>query len=283
MPDIHRPEQTDVPELSRILFEAFNDIATKHGFPPDFPNVEFCQAVVGLLMSNEQVYSAGAFDDAGRPRGSNFMNMWGDVAGIGPISVDIDAQDGGFGRALMLDALRRAKESGFEMVRLMQDGFNMRSLALYAQLGFVTKEPVSYMQLSEKGPIDANFRTATPTDFDAMDALCQSIYHISRKGEYISLSQSGLPIHVIDRGHIAGYLVGTAFGHGVAETDDDLLALWAGVGASAPGGNATCCLRQGDLYRRALAAGHRNQKVMNLMAHGPYEDPTGTWAPSVMF
>ena len=36
-------------------------------------------------------------------------------------------------------------------------------------------------------------------------------------------------------------------------------------------------MRQGDLYRRALAAGHRNRKVMNLMALGPYEEPQGTY------
>jgi hypothetical protein len=40
--------------------------------------------------------------------------------------------------------------------------------------------------------------------------------------------------------------------------------------------------RSGELYRRALAAGHRNRKVMNLMALGPYEEPRGTWIPSVL-
>jgi ribosomal protein S18 acetylase RimI-like enzyme len=280
--EIRRPEQHDVPEIARILYDAFYDIATTHGFPPDFPNIEFCQAIVGLLMSNEQVYSACAYD-GDRPRGSNYMNMWGDAAGIGPISVDLDAQGEGIGKSLMLDALQKARESGFEMVRLMQDSFNMRSLALYSSLGFDVKEPVAYMQLSDKGAIDPDFRTATPADFDAMDDLCRSIYHISRKNEYASLMQSGFPASVIDRGHIAGYLIGTAIGHGVAETDDDLLALYSSVGATAPGSLANCCLRQGGLYRRALAAGHRNQKVMNLMAYGPYEDPVGTWCPSVMF
>ena len=42
-------------------------------------------------------------------------------------------------------------------------------------------------------------------------------------------------------------------------------------------------VRNGDLYRGALAAGHRNIKVMNLMSLGPYEEPQGTYAPSVMF
>ena len=280
--DIHRPEASDVPELARILYEAFYDIATSHGFPPDFPNVEFCLGILSLLTSNEQVYSAAAYED-GRPRGSNFTNMWGDVAGIGPISVDLTAQGAGIGKSLMEDALRQAKDAGFEMVRLMQDSFNMRSLALYASLGFVVKEPVAYLELSSAGPVDANFRSATAADFEQMDALCREIYHISRKGEYSNLVASGFPAYVIDRGRITAYLVGTAIGHGVAESVDDMLALYRAVGATTPDAMSNCCVRQGELYRRALADGHRNRKVMQLMAWGPYEDPVGVWAPSVMF
>ena len=280
--DIHRPQQTDTGDLARILYDAFYDIATSHGFPPDFPNVDFCKGIISLLMANEGVYAAAAYD-GGRPRGSNFTYMWGDVAGIGPISVDLDAQGGGIGRSLMLDALREAKDSGFGRVRLMQDSFNMRSLALYASLGFVVKEPVAYMVLSDRNPVDDNFRPAAPSDFDAMAALCREIYGISRKGEYTSLLAAGFPAYVIDRGRITAYLIGSGIGHGVAESNDDLLALYNGIGATTPGALSNCCMRQGDLYRAALAAGHRNQKVMNLMAYGPYEEPSGTWVPSVMF
>jgi hypothetical protein len=233
-------------------------------------------------MSNEGVYAAAAYED-GRPRGSTFTNMWGDVAGIGPVSVDLDAQGAGIGRSLMLDALRESKECGYDRVRLMQDSFNMRSLALYASVGFVVKEPVAYLQLAETNTIDDNFRPATPADFDAMDALCREVYGISRKGEYTSLLAAGFPAYVIDRGRVSAYLIGSAIGHGVAESTVDMLALYNGIGATSPGSLSNCCMRQGDLYRAALAAGHRNQKVMNLMAYGPYEDPSGTWAPSVMF
>ena len=36
-------------------------------------------------------------------------------------------------------------------------------------------------------------------------------------------------------------------------------------------------------YRKALQAGHRTIKVMNLMAMGPYEPPSPVWMPSVAF
>ena len=36
-----------------------------------------------------------------------------------------------------------------------------------------------------------------------------------------------------------------------------------------------------DVYRKFLAAGFRNRKVMNLMTLGPYDEPEGAWMPSV--
>lgn len=281
--EIRRPGPEDIKELGRICYDAFYDIATTHGFPPDFASVQYATGVVGLLMQIENVHAAAAFD-GDRPRGSNFMNMLGDVAGIGPVSVDLDAQGEGIGTLLMQDALRHAGAHGFEQVRLCQDSFNMRSLALYASLGFDLKEPLAYMTLSNTGPRDPNFRAATPADFDEMDALCREVYRISRKGEYTTLGAAGFPAYVLDRGdRIHGYIIGSAIGHAVAETDDDMLALLASIGASMPDAHAHIAMRQGDLYRRALAAGHRNRKVMNLMAYGPYEEPVGTYCPSVMF
>ena len=126
-------------------------------------------------------------------------------------------------------------------------------------------------------------RPATLADIPAMDELCREVYRISRKGECETLLGAGFPGFVLDRGHVSGYLLGTALGHGVAESDDDMLALLAGHGATVSDAHSFLPIRSGDLYRRALAAGHRNIKVMNLMALGPYEEPQGSYVPSVMF
>jgi GNAT superfamily N-acetyltransferase len=280
--ELRRPKPEDVPELGRICYEAFRDIAESHGFPADFASPEFAAGVVGLLLQQEKVHSVAAYD-AGAPRGSNFINMWDEVGGIGPISVDVSAQGGGIGRTLMLDAIQHARGQGVEAIRLCQDSYNMRSLALYASLGFDVREPLSLVELSAAGPADPAFRPATAADFDAMDALCRAVYRISRKGEYAALTAAGFPAFVLDRGRITGYLIGTQIGHGVAESDGEMLALLAGVGAAIPDARALVPLRNGELYRRALAAGHRNVKVMNLMSLGPYEEPVGAYCPSVMF
>ncbi|MEX2247010.1 MAG: GNAT family N-acetyltransferase [Dehalococcoidia bacterium] len=273
----------DVPELGRICYEAFKDISERHGFEPDFPSVELASLVVGLLVQNEDVQSVAAVD-GGVLRGSNFLNMWGDIGGIGPISVDPGAQGEGIGRKLMLDALAHAAQQGVEMVRLCQDAFNMQSLALYASVGFVVREPLAYLALSTAGPADADCRPGTADDLDAMEELSRRVYGVSRRGEGALLMQLGFPCLVRERGgRVRGYLLGTAMGHGLAESDADLLALMASMGASTEDAHAFVPMRNGELYRQALAAGHRNQKVMNLMSVGPYEEPVGTWAPSVMF
>lgn len=280
--ELRQPRAEDVPELGRICYEAFKDIHDRHGFPTDFPNVDFAQRVIGGAVQDETIYSIAAFED-GAPKGSNFIGLRDDVGGIGPVSVDVSSQGQGIGRRLMEDAIAHARAQGYEMIRLCQDSFNLQSLALYAALGFDTKEPIALLELSGEQPVDAAIRPATVDDLDAMDELCRSIYRVSRKGACAALIERGFPAFVLDRGHIAGYLVGTLAGHGVAESDDDMLALLAGLGATVPEAQAFVAIRQGELYRRALAAGHRNRKLMNLMALGPYEEPRGTYCPSVIF
>ncbi len=280
--ELRRAEAADIPELGRICYEAFKGIAESHGFQSDFASVEFAQQVIGMLMQQEDIYSIAAVD-GGAAKGSNFMEMWDEVAGVGPVSVDVSTQGQGIGRRLVEEGIAQARKQGFEMIRLTQESFNMRSLALYASMGFDTKEPLAYLALAGSQPVDDAFRPATVDDLPAMDELCRSVYHVSRTAECAAFMRVGIPTFVLDRGHIAGYLTSLALGHGVAESEDDMLALLAGVGATVPESHSIVPLRSGELYRRALAAGHRNSKVMNLMALGPYEEPQGAYCPSAMF
>lgn len=280
--ELRQATAADVPELGRVCYEAFKDIAERHGFPLDFATVDSAQQVVGLLVQQEDVYGVGAFDDH-TPKGSNFLSTWGGVAGVGPVSVDVASQGQGIGRMMMEDVIAHGRSNGYEMIRLCQDSFNMQSLALYASVGFDTKDPIAHLDLAGSMPVDESIRPATPDDIPAMDELCKSIYRISRGPECAVLIGLGFPAFVLDRGHIRGYLLGTLFGHGVAESDDDMLALLAGLGTRMPEAQAFVPIRNGELYRRALAAGHRNSKVMNLMALGPYEEPQGSYCPSVLF
>src|SRR5688572_21915748 len=91
-----RPD--DARAAARICYEAFHAIATRHGFPPDFPSVDVAHGLISELLANDKVYSIVAERD-GRVVGSNFLWVADPIAGVGPITVDASAQDGSVGRA----------------------------------------------------------------------------------------------------------------------------------------------------------------------------------------
>jgi len=272
-----------VETLGELCYRAFGDISRRHGFETDFESVDLARMVIGGLVRNEDCYSIAAIDD-GALAGSNFITTPDEVGTIGPISVDPDRQGKGIGRVLMEDTLRYARENGIERVRLMQDSFNMQSLALYASLGFDTKAPVALLV-----PAPANVpevRPATPDDLDAVERLSSEIYGVSRRQEVSHQLSGPFRAFVYEQGgRVVAYFTPGLVGHGVGETEEALVAVV--LGATAQVGpefaRAFCPLTEGSLYRRFLAAGCKNRKVMNLMALGPYEEPRGPWLPSVGF
>ncbi len=272
-----------VEELARICYDAFKDISDRHGFATDFDSPVFAQMILTSLVHDEDCYSVAAITD-GRLAGSNYLTAHDEVGGIGPVSVDPTAQGLGVGRALMQEVLKYARENGIEQVRLMQDSFNMMSLALYASLGFDTKSPVALME--PKAKEDPHVREATPGDLLAVEDISRRIYRVSRRNEVAQHFGGPFVPYVRERaGRITGYFIIGMVGHGVAETEDDMMALILHAAGQVPAqlARAFCPMTEGNLYRRLLAAGCRNRKVMNLMARGPYEEPQGVWVPSVGF
>ena len=278
-------QPSQAPELGRICYEAFQDISDRHGFPTDFPSVEFARMILGMLIGSEDYYSIAALQD-GRPVGSNYLSIRDEVGGVGPVSVDVQAQGNGVGRMLMEDVLNYARQNGMERVRLMQDSFNMASLSLYASLGFDTKEPVALMVPRAAAHPDESVRPLSPDDLPAIEELSRDIYKVSRRDAVAAAPQMGItPLVKESRGRLAGYLVPGIIGHGVAQTEEEMLALIGEAARrSAPREvEVFCPLTEGSLFRKLIAAGSRVVKAMNLMAYGPYEAPDGVWLPSVAY
>ncbi len=280
--EVVRPTAADAEALGDICYRAFKDISDRHGFPTDFGTPRFAHTVVSSCIANERGYATGA-KAGGRWAGSNFFTFTDEVAGVGPVSVDPGRQGAGIGRLLMEDLLNAADEQDIERVRLMQDSFNMTSLALYASLGFDTKHPCTLLQPEPK--LDTNCRPMVAGDLDAVEALSREIYKVSRRDDAGQHIGSG-PFKPFVRergGRVVGYFVIGMVGHGCAESEDDLVALAQHAATEVPAEIARCfCpMREGELYRKFLAAGFRNRKVMNLMTIGPYDEPEGCWMPSV--
>jgi GNAT superfamily N-acetyltransferase len=278
-------EPQHVSELGRICFESFRGVHDRGCGTRDFPTVDIAQQVLGMLVQRDDFYSVSAMDD-GRLLGSNFLSLMDPVAGLGPITIDPSCQGQGVGRTLMLDAIDYAQRHGIEQVRLMQDSFNVASLSLYASLGFDVKVPVAFMQAAPLAEADDSVRPISEPDLPAIEELSERVYKNSRRNEVAAAAPYGFAALLRERqGRITGYLLPGIFGHGVAETEEDALALIGEAARRLPAEIARffCPLTESSFYRKALQANCRVIKVMNYMALGPYEQPKEVWMPSVLY
>jgi GNAT superfamily N-acetyltransferase len=275
----------DAERCGVICYEAFKNIAEKHGFPPDFPSPDIAIGMMSMLFSpHPHVYSVVAERD-GRVIGSNFLWEEPPLAGVGPITVDPEVQDGSVGRALMDAVLERGRQQNFVSIRLVQAAYHNRSLSLYTKLGFVAREPLSIMQGQ---PLAATIpgcavRTARSEDLDACNALCVRVHGHARMLELAQAIEQKSASLVERAGRITGYatLIGF-FGHAVGETDEDLKALigaapsFAGVGFLLP-------TRNTEVFRWCLEQGLRVVQPMTLMSTGLYSKPAGAFLPSILY
>ena len=286
-----RIEDTD--KVGKIIFEAFSVIADKHGFPPDFPSVDVARGLASSLLSNPRFYSVVAEDtstgeDKRMVVGSNFLDERSNlVAGIGPLTIDPKYQNKGTGRQLMINVLERAKNKNFSAIRLLQASYHNRSLALYASLGFEVREPISTMQgkpIQETIP-GRSVRTATESDIESCDAICKAVHGHDRNGELRDSIKQGSAKVVLHGYKITGYTCGlTFFNHSVGLTNDDLKALISSsTGDYYEGPGILIPTRNTQLFRWCLNNGLRLVQQLILMTIGLYNEPTGSYMPSILY
>jgi ribosomal protein S18 acetylase RimI-like enzyme len=276
------PEDAEV--CGRIFYDAFELIATRHNLPIEPPSREFAHFTVGQMLANPEILGLVAARD-GELLGSAFVDERSVIAGIGPVTVDPAAQDGGVGRALMTAAVGRERDRGAVGVRLVQTAYNYRSLALYTKLGFAVREPLSVLQgmppaLSIPG---LGVRLAHEQDLRSCNELCVRVHGHDRAGELRDAISAGTA-HVVERpGGICGYASGFGYGwHAVADTNQSLIALIAsaealiGLGLLVPSRNS-------ELLRWCLAHGLKLVQQSTLMSTGLYNEPSGAWLPSIAY
>lgn len=274
----------DADKLGTIVFEAFKTISEKHNFPPDFPTAETAVGFARLLLSRSDIYSVVAELD-GETVGSNFLWEGNYVAGIGPITVDPNAQNSAIGRSLMEDVLRRSDEKGFASVRLVQAAYHSRSLSLYTKLGFNTTEPLSTMQ---GAPLNLKIegysvRSATENDIPEVNRLCREVHGHTRERDFLDGIAQGTAYIVENNGRITGYTTVLGFfGHTVGESNADLKALIGAVPAF-PGAGFLLPTRNSELMRWCLENGLKIVQPMTLMSRGMYQEPRGAFIPSILF
>ena len=286
----------DADKVGKIIFEAFSAIADKHNFPPDFPSVDVARGLASSLLSNPRFYSIVAEDNTsngGEDKdsivGSNFLDERSNiVAGVGPLTIDPKYQNKGTGRQLMINVLERAKNKNFPAIRLLQASYHSRSLALYATLGFEVREPISNMQgkpIQEAIP-GRSVRAATESDTESCNTICKTVHGHDRNGELQDSIKQGSAKVVLHKNKITGYTCGlTFFNHSVGLTNDDLKALissatnddsYGGPGILIPSRNT-------HLFRWCLNNGLRIVQQLTLMTIGSYNEPAGSYMPSILY
>lgn len=277
------PAPEDAGELGRICYEAFASIANRHNFPLDFPNAEVATGLIQFLIGHPGFYGVVA-ERAGRILGSNFLDERSTIAGIGPITVDPNAQDRGVGRQLMQAILERSASRGFPGVRLVQGAYHARSLSLYALLGFQVREMLVCMQGEPPNTAIPGrlVRAAHEPDLEACNRLCRSVHGHDRAGDLADAIGAKTALVVEAGGTITGYATSlTFFGHTVGETDNDVKAL---IGAAtAYEGPGLLVPARSPLFHWCLSQGLRTVQTMTLMSLGLYNEPKGAFLPSIFY
>ena len=281
---IRRATPEDAAACGPICYQSFFDINSAHNFPPDLPSPEAATGLLSMMFSHPGFYCVVAESD-GRIIGSNCLDERSAIAGVGPITVETGAQNGGVGRKLMDAVLARATERKFTGVRLLQAAFHNRSLSLYTKLGFDAREPISTMQGPPiQKPMDGfHVRPALASDLAACNRVCRKVHGHERGGELADSIQQGTAKVVERTARITGYSSSMAFfGHTVGETVRDVQALisaadnFGGPGILVP-------TRDAALFRWCLENGLRVKYPMTLMSVGMYQEPVGSFLPSILF
>ncbi len=284
--EIRPATSADVEPCGRIIYEAFLGIAEQHRFPPDFPSIEAATQLASLFINHPAVFGVVAESD-GEVIGSNFLDERDPIRGLGPITVDPRSQARGIGRRLMQAVLDRGRDA--VGIRLLQDSFNTRSIALYGSLGFDVKEPLLLMtgRPSSKPPSDVEVRPLVADDLEACAALCARVHGFERTGELADALKLFAPIVAVRRGRVTAYASTATFwplNHGVAETEADMRGLLLGAAnlASQPL-SFLLPVRQADFFRWCLGEGMQVVKPMALMVSGRYREPVGCYFVSVPY
>jgi predicted N-acetyltransferase YhbS len=282
---LRSPTPDDIDALGQIVYDAFGGIHDQHGFPRDFPNPETALGMMSAWVPHPEVWGVVAEID-GRIVGSNFIDERDPIRGIGPITIDPNVQNSGVGRRLMEAAIERG--SGAPGIRLVQDGFHMRSLSLYTSLGFEVTAPCIVMAgRPRSSPVaGVRVRPLEQSDLDECAALCVKVHAFERTGALRDSLATSTPLVAERDGRLVAYAAAPTYwpmSHGVAETEDDMKALFLGAAAEGCDPVALLVPLLSGLFRWSLEEGLRALKPMNVMAMGSYQEPRGSWYPSVLY
>jgi ribosomal protein S18 acetylase RimI-like enzyme len=273
----------DIDSCASIVYEAFNGFANAHGFPGDIPSIDAARGLLTFQVQHPQIDGFVAENGKG-VLGSIFLDHRDSVQALGMLTIDPAHQNNGVGRQLMQAAI---DQSNAPSLRLLQEAYNSRSLALYSELGFNVKETLLLLLGRPQGQPVADVQVE-PMRAEHIAACCElyrSVHGYDRENELHDAIKIFKPFVALRGGEVVAYTSAFAiWGHAVARSAEDLQALILGAGAlSSEPLSLLLPIQYSDLLRWLLGTGFRIVKPFTLMVIGAYEPPQGMAFPSVMY
>lgn len=273
----------DIEPCAKIVYKAFNGFANSHNFPGDIPSEDMAR---GLLTFNVQhpCIDGLVAENGQEVVGSIFLDRRDETQALGLLTVDPMHQCNGVGRSLMRAAIAQSNAAS---LRLLQEAYNTRSLALYSELGFNVKDTLLLLLGSPTHtPLpDVRVERLREEHIPACCSLYRDIHGYDRANELRDAVKIFEPFVALRGNEVVAYASAFAiWGHGAARSEADLQALVLGAGAlSEHPLSLLLPIQQADMLRWCLAEGFRIVKPFTLMVIGNYQPPQGTAFPSVMY
>lgn len=280
---VRQMQEGDVPRVGAIMVAAFNAVFHQHGYPAPFSSLGVGTSLALGYLRLEPATCFTAIRD-GVIVGSGFLHPRGDTAGVGPITVDPDAQDRGTGQKIMDTVLEAGQRC--PSLRLVQDAFNVVSFPLYSKLGFEVRGVVAALvgqKIRETPPADIEIQDWQTADIEPLSELDTRLTGISRVEDFRFFHTQ--PPHLVARlnGQPAGYLCFLRTGAGTflgpaAATDQAVLRALILSAVQREAGRALRMrfpARHVGLLQELLALGFRVENLQTYMVRGPWTQPAG--------
>lgn len=289
-PRVRRLLASEVPDIARIFRAAFNEIYERRGYGPIVVDESVGRVIAETYLDHDPEHCF-VVEVEGRLAGSGFLHPRGEVAGIGPVTIDPAMQGQGLGRLLVSELCRRADELGIPSLRLIQDAFNENSYALYASLGFLPRGVLARASFPAK-PCGRPrvIRAAGKVDLPRIEGLEQECLGFSRRRDYDLLRRTG-EIFVLDgadglEGWLARIVRGpvAVLGPVLSRTSEGMCQLVAGASADLPAETDVRMLLPSECSELMAELGPQGLEIhslCNYMVRGSFGGIRGYYAPTL--
>jgi len=286
-------------EMIKVILVAFEYLSKTYG--NTFEDLSD-RSVTEPLVNELKDCTVVALTQDGIIVGVNFLTVLDlEHRGVGPVAVHPDYHGFGIGRKIMELVIEKGAKEGAKSLRLLQDCCNPVSFALYASLGFETKEivacikgnptfnnPIASENLSVRKMVQADIIECSPI----MTKICgfarpeelQNILHSSDK------EATTTPLVCEEKGKgIVGFTAGLFMdGFTLVPSQDHLQVLLQYVAPECEPNEEIIILvpyiREAKLVKWLLKCGFKVAKLINLMVLGEYRQiADGIYLPSISY